>query len=207
MTSNECSLSLKSEKRPKMIRATLEGLVKQIAGSGESQRLELLGKAYDDAMKRITQEPCSRDLAVQVLSWITCAKRPLTTTELQHALTVEPGDSELGEDDLLEVDGMVAVCADLVTVDEESGIIRLVHFTTQEYFQKTQARWFPTAEQEISMTCITYLSFSSSRRGHALQTTNSSSGCKITHCTTIETMRDKPRYQVKKPTGFLGPLP
>jgi hypothetical protein len=31
----------------------------------------------------------SRELAKQVLSWITCAKRPLTTFELRYALAVE----------------------------------------------------------------------------------------------------------------------
>jgi len=34
-------------------------------------------------------------LAKNVLSWITCAERPLTTTELQQAIAVEEGDSKL----------------------------------------------------------------------------------------------------------------
>jgi len=54
---------------------------------------------------------------------------------------------------------MVSVCAGLVTIGEESGIIRLVHYTTQVYFQRTQARWFPTAEEDITAICATYLSF------------------------------------------------
>jgi hypothetical protein len=66
------------------------------------------------------------ELAKQVLSWITCAKRPLTTTELQHALAVEFGEPELDEENLPQIEDMVSVCAGLVTVDEESGIIRLV---------------------------------------------------------------------------------
>jgi hypothetical protein len=66
--------------------------------------------------------------------WITCAKRSLTTAELQHALAVEIGEPKLDEDNLLEIEDMVSMCAGLVTVDEESKIIRLVHYTTQEYF-------------------------------------------------------------------------
>ena len=99
-------------------------------------------------------------LANQVLSWIVCAKRPLTIRELQHALAVEVGESQLNKHSLLEIEDMVTSCAGLVTVDEESGIIRLIHYTTQEYFEQTQKSWFPTAEVEITKICMTYLSFS-----------------------------------------------
>src|SRR5205807_6142727 len=50
-------------------------------------------------------------------------------------------------------------CAGLVTVDEESGTIRLVHYTTQEYFERTRIEWFPGAQTDIAMACVTYLSF------------------------------------------------
>ena len=72
----------------------------------------------------------SRELAKQVLSWITCAKRPLTTLELQYTLTVETDKPELDDENLPEIEDMVSVCAGLVTVDEENNIIRLVHYIT-----------------------------------------------------------------------------
>jgi ankyrin repeat protein len=99
------------------------------------------------------------ELAKQVLSWITCAKRPLTTLELQHALAIEVGDSELDEENLPHIEDIVSVCAGLVTIDKESGIIRLVHYTTQEYFERTQKQWFPNAQANIATICVTYLSF------------------------------------------------
>ena len=104
-------------------------------------------------------------LAKQVLSWIACAKRPLSTTELQHALGVELGETELDPDNIPLVEDMVSVCAGLVTVDEESSIIRLVHYTTQEYFVRTWQRWFPDAQADIRDICATYLSFSSFGNG------------------------------------------
>jgi ankyrin repeat protein len=111
-------------------------------------------------MERINgQTPGFRELAKMVLSWITCAKRPLSTSELQHALAVEVGDAEFDEDNLPDIDDMVSVCAGLLTVDEESGIVRLVSSTTQEYFQQTQNHWLPHAEAKITTTCVTYLSF------------------------------------------------
>ena len=44
---------------------------------------------------------------------------------------------------------MVSVCAGLVTVDEESDIIRLVHYTTQEFFERTQNIWFPNCRETM----------------------------------------------------------
>lgn len=116
--------------------------------------------AYSDAMARIEgQLPDEAMLAKEALSWITCAKRPLTTIELQHALAVNGGQAEFDEDNKSDIEDIVSVCAGLVTVDEESGIIRLVHYTTQEYFERTQKNWFPTAEFDITTICVTYLSF------------------------------------------------
>jgi ankyrin repeat protein len=60
---------------------------------------------------------------------------------------------------------MVSVCAGLVTVDEESDVIRLVHYTTQEYFGRTQTFWFPNGLRDIATTCVTYLSFDAFKTG------------------------------------------
>jgi hypothetical protein len=106
---------------------------------GEDQKREVLDKVYKDVIERINrQQPGFLRLAEKVLSWITCAKRPLTTSELQHALAIVVGDSKLNEDNLERIEIIVSVCAGLVTVNEESRIIRLVHYTTQEYFERTQ---------------------------------------------------------------------
>ncbi|RYP93508.1 hypothetical protein DL770_000392 [Monosporascus sp. CRB-9-2] len=120
-----------------------------------------VGRYLDShAMERVEGQFTDAEvLAKQVLSWITCAKRPLTTSELRHALAVEIGESQLDEENLPETGDMVTVCAGLVTVDKESNIIRLVHYTAQEYFQRTQKDWFPEAETDIVKVCVTYLSF------------------------------------------------
>ncbi|KAI0428933.1 ankyrin repeat-containing domain protein [Xylaria sp. FL1042] len=119
-----------------------------------------LNQAYSGAMKRIESQVSDQvELAKQVLLWIACAKRPLTTPELQHALAVEVGKTEIDPDNFPQVEDMVSVCAGLVTVDEESNIIRLVHHTTQEYFEQSQKQWFPDADVYIATVCITYLSF------------------------------------------------
>ncbi|KAK4232838.1 hypothetical protein C8A03DRAFT_39511, partial [Achaetomium macrosporum] len=149
--------SLKGKRSAKAVRAALETLH---TGS------QAYDHAYDDAMDRIQgQLKDQKELAKQVLSWITCTKRPLSTTELQHALGVEVGETELDPDNIPLVEDIVSVCAGLVTADEESGIIRLVHYTTQEYFVRTWKRWFPDAQADITDVCTTYLSFSAFESG------------------------------------------
>jgi ankyrin repeat protein len=126
----------------------------------------VLADAYNQAMERINGQKLGfRELATKVLSWITCAKRPLTTSELRCALAIKVGKPELDQGDLPQLRDMVSVCAGLVTVDEESNIIRLVHYTTQEYFERTQMTWFPGAQRDIARTCIAYLSFDTFEAG------------------------------------------
>ncbi|UKZ69090.1 uncharacterized protein TrAtP1_010103 [Trichoderma atroviride] len=116
--------------------------------------------AYKDAMERIEIQPLAKkELARRVLSWIIFAKRQLSPTELVHALAVEYGHVELDNRNFINVDDVVLACESLVTVDKETEVIRLVHYTAQDYFEQTRMKWFPTAEVEITRTCATYLSF------------------------------------------------
>ncbi|KAF2786525.1 hypothetical protein K505DRAFT_289577, partial [Melanomma pulvis-pyrius CBS 109.77] len=104
--------------------------------------------AYRDALDRI-----------EILSWITFARRPLTTAEICCALAVEPDETELDPENIPDVEDLVSVCAGLVVVDQESAVIRLVHYTTQEYFERIRDTWNPDAQAHIATTCLTYLSF------------------------------------------------
>ena len=109
-------------------------------------------------MKRIHgQEEGFRDLAEQVLSWIVWAVRPLTVPELQHALSIEPGDEDLDEDNFLDANDLTSVCAGLVIIDQERQLIRLVHYTTQEYFERRRDELFGDIQNKIAAICITYL--------------------------------------------------
>ncbi|KAF3918254.1 Ankyrin-1 [Orbilia brochopaga] len=143
--------SLVGKRSPKAVRVALSKLP---TGS------QAYNQAYEAAMERICKQVADQaELAKQVLYWITCAKRPLTILELQHALAIEIGESELDRDNLPQIEDMISACCGLVTVDENRGVIRLVHYTTQEYFERTQKHWFPGAEDDITTACLTYLSF------------------------------------------------
>jgi hypothetical protein len=124
------------------------------------QGLEQLAKAYDDTVSRIERQgPGLTALARRVVCWITQARRPLYTTELQEALAVQAGDSELDRDNIVLSNELLTACAGLVTVDIESGIVRLIHYTTDEYFEHNRADWMAGALEYIASTCLTYLCF------------------------------------------------
>ncbi|KAF1950513.1 ankyrin repeat protein, partial [Byssothecium circinans] len=140
------------------VQSTLEAL---------SRGSKALDKAYDDAVKRIKgQLPEDRALATNILSWITYAQRPLSTKEICHALAVKLDEKELDLDNILDVEDIISVSAGLVMVDEESDIIRLVHHTTQEYFQRTWTSWFPNAQSYITEICVTYILFDAFKTGY-----------------------------------------
>ncbi|KAJ7339863.1 hypothetical protein DFH08DRAFT_1013374, partial [Mycena albidolilacea] len=121
---------------------------------------EKLSKTYDVAMERIeAQNEEERRAACSTLIWIANAKRPLTVQELQVSLAVEPGTQQLDEDYLMSIDTIVSVCAGLVIVDEQLSVVRLVHYTTQQYLDNIQAQRFPDAQTEITCTLLTVLAF------------------------------------------------
>jgi ankyrin repeat protein len=141
--------SFQTKLKIKTIKADLRALPKG---------LDAYDIAYHNAMSRIFgQEADSRETARKTLSLMLCAKRPFWTRELQHAMMIEDGDAELDHDAILEVEDILAVCAGLITIDKNSGTVRFVHYTTQEYLQRTQDLWLPGARIEIARTCLNYM--------------------------------------------------
>jgi ankyrin repeat protein len=148
------------------VRSALRKFKRHSPESGENKKLEVLNDAYDETMKRIEQQkPGLSDLAKKTLAWITYAQRQLTTVELQHALAVEVDDSEFDRDRVTGINRIVSVCSGLVAINKESGIIQLVHYTTQKYFEQMIETWFPNAQYYITGICVTYLSFSAFETG------------------------------------------
>ncbi|KAI1455233.1 ankyrin repeat protein [Annulohypoxylon moriforme] len=159
--------SLKDKTSKREINDTLKEFQKrQNRKPGSNHRRELLDHAYDEAMERInSQIGGMRRLGRKVIAWITCAKRPLRTLELQHGLAVEAGDTDIDQDNIREIEMIRSVCAGLVIVDEESEVVRLVHYTAQEYFDERQENLFQVEKASLLRACVTYLSFNTFKRG------------------------------------------
>ncbi|KAF3031163.1 hypothetical protein E8E12_000410 [Didymella heteroderae] len=113
--------------------------------SNLSKGSRALDDAYDEAIFRIDGQPLNHQLC--------------------HTLAVGVADEELDADNIPDIEDILSVCAGLVTVDEESQVIRLVHYTTQDYLEGIREKWNPNAQQDIASTCLTYLCFEPFRRG------------------------------------------
>ncbi|KAI0203100.1 hypothetical protein F4808DRAFT_52007 [Astrocystis sublimbata] len=144
--------SLALESTPKAVRKVLEGIP-----VGDNAMKD----TYDNAVQRIeSQHHSNREWAIRTIQWICFAMRPLTATELTHALAVDQDDTELSEDNIVSTDLLIEYCGGLVVIEPESKIVRFVHFTTQEYFEAEKNRpLFAGTDGSIALTCITFLGF------------------------------------------------
>jgi hypothetical protein len=91
--------------------------------------LEMLPKevnaTYDEAMSRIRRQN-GKELAERVLIWVTFAYRPLSLTELQHAVAISSTMPDMDSTSIVPGHSLTSVCAGLVVVDENRGIVRLI---------------------------------------------------------------------------------
>ena len=107
--------SLVTKTKRKDVRKALNTLPPELDGSYEQtiERIKGQGKDYSE-------------LAMRVLLWVSNAARPLSPIELQYAIAIQRGMTEIDDEDLDEQDLMVSVCAGLVVLDAETNTIRFV---------------------------------------------------------------------------------
>lgn len=124
---------------------------------------------YKETIQRIfTQDSDDVDLARSILSWLSLSPEPMKVEELQHALAIEPDTKTFDWEMLIEESILVSVCGGLVTIEDESRIIRLVHHTAQEFLvrchqEKLESQLDFSAFQHAGLTilvaCLTYLQY------------------------------------------------
>lgn len=132
----------------------------------KGNRENVYDNAYDEILARICkQSPETNAVAMKALSWVLCAKRPLSPLELQHAIAVEDDEVNLDEDNITELETMVSACAGLLTVDHESETVRFVHYSTQEYLERRYRDQIAEFETAIYKTCLSYISFDNFQSG------------------------------------------
>ncbi|KAL8963127.1 MAG: hypothetical protein Q9193_000562 [Seirophora villosa] len=115
---------------------------------------------YDDALSRImSQNEDDRTLAEKALRWVAFAYRPLRAEALQEAVAIELGEQDFDLDAIPWIDLVLDVCAGLLILDEENEVVRLVHYTAQDYFDSHAQSTFHEAHTHIARECMTYLSY------------------------------------------------
>ena len=120
-----------------------------------------MGHVYDQMMEKVHgQSQDRRNWALQSFLWLICAKRPVSTHELIHAVGVKVGDTQLDQD-ALPLASDVLSASQGFTTDNGDGYYRFVHLTAKEYIADKLSQWFPDSSGELNLAevCVTYLSF------------------------------------------------
>ncbi|KAL8769217.1 MAG: hypothetical protein Q9209_004718 [Squamulea sp. 1 TL-2023] len=125
-----------------------------------------LNNIYQDAWLRIQKQSAGiSGLARQTIYWLSCAYSQITIDQLRHAIATEENGNDIDKESLPATDILIAACQGLVKIDEQSGIIRLAHYTTYEFFVGIQPKEFPDAHQDIAKKCLSYLDFDVFNKG------------------------------------------
>ena len=128
---------------------------------------------YQRTLEQMEQTTGGKKLAKAILTWTTCATRPLTTGELDGALKIDVKDNfpQLKE-------SIIALCGHFVNVDKFSKV-HMLHETGREFLlnDKLESEFAinqTKAHTRIARACLTYLTGEemkpprTGRRGYAL---------------------------------------
>ena len=115
------------------------------------------GGAYDATLERIkTQREGKAKVAMAALTWVCHSERPLQVDELCHALAVEIGAAHFDPENVPSIGTLLDCCQGLIMVDAEASIVRLIHYTVQEYLC-SHPGLFSKPHSILAETCLTYL--------------------------------------------------
>jgi len=116
-----------------------------------------LSDAYRATLTRLKAQKGNKSkLGLKVLMWVLHSERPLSAKELCHALGVELGSTDLDHENVPALRTLLASSLGLVTVEESSSTVRLVHFTLQEHLL-SDSTLFHRSHSTIAEVCLTYL--------------------------------------------------
>ena len=116
-----------------------------------------LGDAYGATLERIkAQDEEKTKLAMATLTWVCHSERPLQVDELCHALAVDIGATDFDPENIPSIGTLLHCCQGLITVDKEASIVRLIHYTVQEYLC-SYPDLFNKPHSILAETCLTYL--------------------------------------------------
>ena len=123
-----------------------------------------LGDVYGTTLERIKAQKGSKSrLGMDALMWVSNSERPLEASELCHALGVKIGSTDLDLENVPTVRTLIGCSLGLITIEASSSLVRLVHFTLQEYLSNNPSL-FQSPHSMIAEVCLTYLNFQCVRK-------------------------------------------
>ncbi|OJJ67877.1 hypothetical protein ASPBRDRAFT_199579 [Aspergillus brasiliensis CBS 101740] len=113
-------------------------------------------RLYMRSLESISQASRGKELSKAVLTWATCATRPLKITELEFALKLDVNDQFPKLEESVQL-----LCGQFVTIDK-FGKVQMAHETAREFLLNEDlvseyAIRKEEAHTRIARTCLTYL--------------------------------------------------
>ena len=140
-------------------KAKVKRALAEIAATESASPAKKLEDAYASTIQRIQDLPSEqREVALETLTWVAYAKRPLKTDELQYALAVSLNDAGMDAEDLIPVSTIMSTCCGLVEVERNSRNVQFPHFSLNEYFLNGNHKLFKDADLKICRSLLQYLS-------------------------------------------------
>ncbi|KAH6902662.1 ankyrin repeat-containing domain protein [Coprinopsis sp. MPI-PUGE-AT-0042] len=117
-----------------------------------------IGGAYLKTWERILgQGPKHANLAKLVFLWILHANGEMDITVLRHAIATCPDRHTFQAKRLIPEALLISVCCGLVSVDEKTRVIRLIHYTAKEIILPLVLESFPHPHTIPAQVCIAHL--------------------------------------------------
>ena len=115
---------------------------------------------YENTVKLIKGQKHG-DFAMRVLFSMACTRRYLTLVELEHLLATDREDKAFDKDKCRGREFILKITVGLVSMSnyDENPVVHFWHFTLGQYLYRTRGEWFPSAELDLAVTCLTYLSY------------------------------------------------
>ncbi|KAH6916394.1 hypothetical protein BKA70DRAFT_1092729, partial [Coprinopsis sp. MPI-PUGE-AT-0042] len=96
-------------------------------------------------------------LAKAVLVWVLNAARSMTIEELERAVATSPDTHKFTPSRVVPGTTLVSICGGLITVEEESRLVRLVHYTAKGTLEHLLHDAFPHPHTLLAAVCMAYL--------------------------------------------------
>ncbi|KAH6906769.1 hypothetical protein BKA70DRAFT_397981 [Coprinopsis sp. MPI-PUGE-AT-0042] len=96
-------------------------------------------------------------LAKAVLVWVLNASRSMTMEELERAVATSPDTHKFEASRRVPWTTLLSLCGGLITLEEESRLVRLVHYTAKETLEGLLHEAFPHPHSLLASICMTHL--------------------------------------------------
>ncbi|KAH6906791.1 hypothetical protein BKA70DRAFT_1150971, partial [Coprinopsis sp. MPI-PUGE-AT-0042] len=96
-------------------------------------------------------------LAKSVLVWVLNASRSMTMEELERAVATSPDTHKFEASRRVPGTTILSLCGGLITLEEESRLVRLVHYTAKETLEGLLHEEFPHPHTLLASICMTHL--------------------------------------------------